>query len=72
MRREGGRRPRDRRVIDVVGKRDLAHRLAGCHVLQGFACVIGPLRGQVALELGTIPQLLAISSEISPVQPCVF
>src|SRR5215472_7093631 len=37
--------PTDRRVIDVVGKRDLAQRLTCCHTLQGFArLMLGQLR----------------------------
>src|SRR5215467_1599287 len=37
--------PTDRRVIDVVGKRDLAQRLTCCHTLQGFArLTLGQLR----------------------------
>src|SRR5262249_56654454 len=37
--------PTDRRVIDGVGKRNLAQRLTGCHTLQGFArLMLGQLR----------------------------
>src|SRR5262247_3966445 len=37
--------PTDRRVIDVVGKRDLAQRLAFFHAFQGFArLMLGQLR----------------------------
>src|SRR5215471_11876803 len=37
--------PTDRRMIDGVGKRNLAQRLAGCHTLQGFArLMLGQLR----------------------------
>src|SRR5215472_19237867 len=37
--------PTDRRVIDSVGKRNLAQRLASCHTLQGFArLMLGQLR----------------------------
>jgi hypothetical protein len=37
--------PTDRRVIDGVGKRNLAQRLTCCHTLQGFArLMLGQLR----------------------------
>lgn len=37
--------PTDRRVIDSVGKRNLAQRLTCCHTLQGFArLMLGQLR----------------------------
>src|SRR5262249_55744577 len=37
--------PTDRRVIDGVGKRNLAQRLTCCHMLQGFArLMLGQLR----------------------------